>query len=267
MAITAHPDDECGAFGGALMQAHQRGAETSIICLTEGTAASHRGTAKSDQELAAMRRAEFAAGLRVLDVDHGEVLGYPDGRLANQNFLSVVTALVERIRRLRPQVILTFGGDGGVNLHRDHAMASYFATAAFHWSGNDAFAPEQLREGLAPYSPRKLYYSSPTFLVLHGAPPPKDMSSVPASLRLELGDLKHRKYEAFAQHTTQAPLLAQIRPQFEKYAGEEAYLLASAMGAIDHPVAETDMFAGITADDARLSPVPTQGEPLSATHQ
>jgi LmbE family N-acetylglucosaminyl deacetylase len=52
MCFTAHPDDECGAFGGALMQAHQRGVETSVVCLTEGRAASNRGNARSGDELA-----------------------------------------------------------------------------------------------------------------------------------------------------------------------------------------------------------------------
>lgn len=256
MAITAHPDDECGGFGGALMLAHQRGAETSVICLTAGTAASHRGTARSAEELATMRRAEFAAGLRVLGVDHGEVLHYPDGRLANQDFLSVVTVLVERIRRLRPQVILTFGGDGGVNLHRDHAMASFFATAAFHWSGHENFAPEQIQGGLPAYSPQKLYYSSPTFLIQHGVPPKEELAHVPPSLVLHLGDLKDRKYQAFRQHKTQAPLLEKIRSLFEKYAGEESYLLAAARGSASGSTVETDMFAGIEQAAGKVTPSP-----------
>src|ERR1700721_846625 len=66
MCFTAHPDDECGAFGGALMMAHQRGVETSVVCLTEGRAGSHRGNARNDDELAQLRRHEFAAALRVL---------------------------------------------------------------------------------------------------------------------------------------------------------------------------------------------------------
>ncbi len=81
MCFTAHPDDECGAFGGALMQAHQRGVETSVVCLTEGRAASNRGNARDGDELAALRRREFAAALHVLGVAHGEVLAYPDGGL------------------------------------------------------------------------------------------------------------------------------------------------------------------------------------------
>ena len=103
MCFTAHPDDECGAFGGALMLAHQRGVETSVVCLTEGRAASHRGDARSGEELANLRRQEFAAALRVLGVAHGEVLAYPDGQLAQQDFSGVTADLVERIR---PEVLI-----------------------------------------------------------------------------------------------------------------------------------------------------------------
>ena len=143
MCFTAHPDDECGAFGGALMLAHQRGVETSVICLTDGRAASNRGNSRNQDELAGLRRKEFASAFRVLGVTHGEVLDYPDGGLVSEDFAAVTTVLVERIRRFRPHVVLTFGGDGNVNLHPDHTMVSFFATAAFHWAGRSNFAPEQ----------------------------------------------------------------------------------------------------------------------------
>src|ERR1700691_6684966 len=187
MCFTAHPDDECGAFGGALMQAHQRGVESSVVCLTEGRAASNRGNARSSEELAALRRQEFAAALRVLDVAHGEVLTYPDGELARQDFIRVTTDLVERIRKFRPQVVLAFGGDGNVNLHSDHTMVSFFATAAFHWAGRSNFAPEQT---LLPYRPQKLYYSAAPFLALADEEEARKIALMPASLALELGDLK-----------------------------------------------------------------------------
>ena len=155
MCFTAHPDDECGAFGGALMQAHQRGVETKVVCLTEGRAASNRGSARSGDELAALRRKEFAAALRVLHVAHGEVLAYPDGKLALQDFTRVTTDLVERIRRFRPQVVLTFGGDGNVNLHPDHTMVCCFATAAFHWAGTQQFRPRANCRGTTSLPPAK----------------------------------------------------------------------------------------------------------------
>ena len=244
MCLTAHPDDECGAFGGALMLAHQRGAETSVVCLTEGRAASHRGDARTGDELAQLRRQEFAAALRVLGVAHGEVLSYPDGQLVQQDFPSVTAVLVDRIRRFRPHLVLTFGGDGNVNLHPDHTMVSCFATAAFHWAGRSNFAPEQLTAGLVPYRPQKLYYGAAPFLAYANAEEARRIALMPASLVLEVGDLKAKKLEAFMQHTTQAELLAKVKAVFEETGGEEKYLLAAARGMRSSPL-ETDMFEGI----------------------
>jgi LmbE family N-acetylglucosaminyl deacetylase len=244
MCVTAHPDDECGAFGGALMLAHQRGVETSVVCLTEGRAASHRGDARSSDELAQLRRKEFAAALVVLGVTHGEVLAYPDGQLVNQDFPSVTAVLVERMRRFRPHVVLTFGGDGNVNLHPDHTMVCFFATAAFHWAGRSNFAPEQIAAGLVPYRPRKLYYGAAPFLANADAEEARHIALMPASLVLELGGLKAKKLEAFFQHTTQAELLAKVKTVFEKTGDEEKYLLAAAPGLPSSPL-ETDMFAGV----------------------
>ena len=242
MCFTAHPDDECGAFGGALMLAHQRGVETSVICLTDGRAASNRGNSRNQDELAGLRRKEFASALRVLGVTHGEVLDYPDGGLVSQDFAAVATVLVERIRRFRPHVVLTFGGDGNVNLHPDHTMVSYFATAAFHWAGRSNFAPEQ--QGLLPYRPQKLYYAAAPFLAYADQEEARKIALMPASLVLELGDLKVKKLEAFMQHTTQAELLAKVKVVFEETSDTEKYLLAAAPGIRSTPL-EPDMFAGI----------------------
>jgi LmbE family N-acetylglucosaminyl deacetylase len=244
MCFTAHPDDECGAFGGALMLAHQRGVETSVVCLTEGRAASHRGGARNGEELANLRRQEFAAALRVLGVRNGEVLAYPDGQLAQQSFSQITTELVERIRRFRPHVVLTFAGDGNVNLHPDHTMVSCFATAAFHWAGRDNFAPEQTGMGLLPYRPQKLYYAVANFLAYADADEGRTIALMPASLVLELGDLKAKKIEAFLRHTTQAPIMAKVQAVFETHGGEEKYLLAAARGFRSSPL-ETDMFEGV----------------------
>ena len=246
MCITAHPDDESGAFGGTLMMAHARGVETSVLCLTAGTGGSHRGNARTDEELGRIRRQEFSVALATLEVDHGEVLDYPDGKLAQQNFEQVVASLVERIRRFRPHVVLTFGGDGGVNRHPDHTMASCFATAAFHWAGRSTFAPEQADAGLAPWLPQKLYYSATPFLFRTTPEEAREIALVPASLVLELEDRKAKKLQAFAQHKTQAEILSKGRDLIDKYFGQEKYLLAAAPGMRSSPL-ETDMFDGINA--------------------
>ncbi len=247
MCVTAHPDDECGGFGGTLMLAHRRGVETSVVCLTEGRAASNLGPARDEHELADLRRREFDAALSILGVAHGEILNYPDGQLAQQGFTEVTTDLVERMRRFRPHVVMTFGGDGNVNLHPDHTMASCFTTAAFHWAGRSNFAARHMEAGLLPYRPQKLYYAAAPFLAYADAEQARQIALMPASLVLTVEDLKAKKIEAFMQHTTQAQILGKVKEMIEKTGGEEKYLLAATRGMPTSPM-ETDMFAGIEED-------------------
>src|SRR5207248_5433080 len=74
LCVTAHPDDEAGGFGGTLRLYADRGVETHVICLTEGQAARNRGTAKTGEELAHMRRTEFAESCRLLQISQSTVL-------------------------------------------------------------------------------------------------------------------------------------------------------------------------------------------------
>jgi len=230
MCITAHPDDESGAFGGALLLANAAGVETTVICLTEGQAASNRGEAATGEELAQLRRAEFHAAGQVLGTSRGEVLDYPDGHLAEQNFVELVGVLVERIRRWRPQVVLTFGTEGGVNLHRDHTAICLAATAAFHWAGRTSAYPEQFANGLQPYWPQKLYYSATPFLLARNEEEKARTALTPHSLRLELGKHAESKLEAFRQHTTQAVLLEKARDIWQEAMDYEYYLLVAGQG-------------------------------------
>ncbi len=112
MVVVAHPDDECFAFGGAIALAADRGVETYVVCLTDGQAATYRGDAASGEELGRIRREEFAASCRVLGVTHHELLDYQDGRLEFAEFSRAAGRLVERMRRFKPDVVVTFGGDG-----------------------------------------------------------------------------------------------------------------------------------------------------------
>jgi LmbE family N-acetylglucosaminyl deacetylase len=150
MCITAHPDDEAGSFGGSLRLYHDRGVETCVVCLTPGQAATHRGGAASDQDLAAARRKEFAAACEILKVTRGLVLDYPDGQLHRQDLYKVVCDLTLHVRRFRPHVLLTFGPDGSITGHTDHSMASVLATLAFHWGDAPTVFPIKSQAKLLP---------------------------------------------------------------------------------------------------------------------
>lgn len=240
LGITAHPDDEVGAFGGTLLAYHARGVETCVICLTRGEAATHRGSAKSNEDLAQIRRAEFMESCKKLKVSQAYILDYPDGGLIRTDIIAAAGDLTRRVREIRPDIILTLGPEGAITGHLDHAMASLFATMAFHWSARKDRYPEQLNDGLTPHRVRKLYYATASFL-LPDRPP---VSPPPSTTVIDISAFLDAKIAASREHVTQAPLMARFAEAMRKHGRTELFHLV----AVDHPLdlqPETDLLSGI----------------------
>ena len=248
LCVTAHPDDESGAFGGALMLAAGAGAETFVLCFTDGQAGHFREGAAADADLGKLRRVEMDAASAVLGVTRHEVLNFPDGELASQSFQEMTGIVVEHIRRWQPQVVLTFGGDGGVNLHRDHTMISAVTTAAFHWAGRTEMYPDHVGTGLHSWSAQKLYYASTPFVSVRDRPElTETAATVLWSLTLELGQLAKRKLEAFGKHSSQRGVLERVGEHVTQGMSVERYLLVARRGMAS-VTADAGMFAGIVED-------------------
>src|ERR1700743_1809814 len=98
MCVIAPPAEEFLAFGAALALAAERGVEIYALCLTDGQAATNRGTAASGKELGKMRRDEFVASCEVLGIQKHELLDYQDAQLEFSNFSQLTGDIVERIR-------------------------------------------------------------------------------------------------------------------------------------------------------------------------
>ena len=236
MCVGAHPDDECFAFGGALALAADRGIETYVICLTDGQAATYRGDAASGEALGKIRREEFVASCKVLGVTHHELLDYQDGRMEFVDFSRAAGRLVERMRRFKPDVVITFGGEGGLNTHNDHMMASALTSAAFHWAGRAKRYPELAQ----PFQPKRLFYASTNFFI----PGRQVPLPPPWSVKLDIRSVQARKAAAFREHPSQGPVMETTRELFEKYGCEEFYTLVAAEG--DQPVRlMDDLFEGL----------------------
>jgi LmbE family N-acetylglucosaminyl deacetylase len=242
LCITAHPDDESGAFGGTLALYADRGVEVSVVCLTAGTAARNRGTARTDDELAELRAAELLLSCEFLGIRNCEVLNYPDGKLDRANFHEVVGVLVEKIRQLGPHVVVTFAPDGGLTGHPDHAMAGTFATQAFEWAGRPDRYPEQLSQGLQPHRAQKLYWATAEFVLpdrMPTAPPP-------VTARIEVGAERfERKIQAFMKHKTQEPLFDRLRKNLGRAPTEEMFHIAATREPRIAKL-ETDLFEGVS---------------------
>ncbi len=244
MCVTAHPDDESGAFGGTLKLYHDRGVETCVLCLTPGQAATHRGSAKSDQELAALRRKEFAAACDILRVTRGVVLDYEDGQLYRLDPYTVVGDVARHIRQFRPQVLITFGAEGAVTAHPDHSMASIFAALAYQWAGRSSLFPDQLEDGLKPHRTQKLYYGTANFTLAERQP----ISPAPITAEIEVGPYLGTRMAAFRAHQTQAPLFPIFDNAVRQHGTKEYFHLAARIhpGPVEH---ETDLFAGIRENE------------------
>ena len=192
------------------------------------------------QELANIRKGEFAASCNILQVSRPVILDYPDGQLYRQELNRVVYELTLHVRRFRPQVMLTFGAEGGVTGHPDHSMAGIFAAIAFHWAGRANRYSDQLHDGLAAHRTQKLYHSTAAFALPNRQP----ITFSPHTAVIDIGDHLETKIAAFKAHKTQAPLWPLFEENTRKRGRQELFHLAASVksGAVKP---ETDLFDGV----------------------
>jgi LmbE family N-acetylglucosaminyl deacetylase len=159
LGVFAHPDDETFCAGGTFARYAKDGAEIMVASATRGQAGQIRdarvGTRRT---IAAVREAELRLACERLGVAHVQCWDYLDGALADADFAGLVGHVVGLIREFRPQLVITFGPDGGYG-HPDHITISAAVTAACRQAGDPARYADQLAAGLAPHRPDRLYHS------------------------------------------------------------------------------------------------------------
>lgn len=131
LAVLAHPDDESLGVGGTLAKYAAEGVETYLVTATRGERGrfGSRGKTADPAEVGSVREAELRAAAAVLGIREVSILGYPDGGVDQVDATMAIRAIVSHIRRLRPDVIVTFGPEGAYG-HPDHIAICQFATAA-----------------------------------------------------------------------------------------------------------------------------------------
>src|SRR5262245_12380919 len=161
MAVLAHPDDEALAVGGTLAKYASEGADVFLLTATRGDSGRYRGHRPGDPKhpgssaLANIREAELRAAASALGVREVSLLDYQDQHLDRAKPREVTTAIVQHVRRVRPDVVVTFGPDGAYG-HTDHIAISQFTTAAIIAAASVAFTGTGI--DTAPHAVSKLYY-------------------------------------------------------------------------------------------------------------
>src|SRR5712671_6849188 len=161
----AHPDDETNALFALF--AHGMGMRAIDLQNNRGDGGQNEIGPELFADMAVLRTSELLAAHRLdgaeqyftraidygYSFDPGEVIG-KWGREA------IVGDFVRLIRTLRPDVVLTMNiqGRGG---DRAHEATTILTREAYLAAGNPAMFPEQLKEGLKPWQPKKLYFTAP----------------------------------------------------------------------------------------------------------
>lgn len=173
VGVLAHADDET-PVAPLLARYAREGVRVHLVVVSDGREGAGQqghiprpdGTATGDA-LATVRLDEARCAARALGAQPPVLLGFPDGRLGDyRTDRSLVYRLTERIagelQRLRADVVLTWGPDGGTG-HPDHRLVSSIVT--------------QLQRAGAPGVPERLFYMSLPVEVIQamnpqrGAPP------------------------------------------------------------------------------------------------
>ena len=232
LAVLAHPDDESFGIGGTLALYARRGYDTYLICATRGEV----GTVDEEhlngyKDIAELRTQELLRAAGHLGLKEVFFLGYrdsgmpgseenkhPDAQI-NHPIEEVAGRIVKYIRKLKPEIVLTFDPIGGYK-HPDHIHVHLATKLSFERADDASFQPE----AGSPFKPRALYYQvfPRTFLKwmtrlmpLVGKDPSKwgrngdinlkELAEVdfPVHVRLDIRPVADIKLKAGAEHVSQ----------------------------------------------------------------
>lgn len=178
LAVFAHPDDEI--LVGPLLAAYARqGVKIHLVIVTEGDKGTnaHAGI-PAGPELARVRADEARCSARALGLGDPMLLGFKDGELGDRArppwapLAQVEGALTKVFQTIRPDVVVTFGPEGGYG-HPDHRLVGAVVTQLVQ-AGVDG-APAALffagfpKDRLAKVGPTSIPWSptDPRFLTVH----------------------------------------------------------------------------------------------------
>jgi LmbE family N-acetylglucosaminyl deacetylase len=248
MMTTAHPDDENN--GLLVMLNRGQGYRTALATATRGNGGQNEigpeifealGVLRTE-ELAALHRFDGAEQYFTRAVDFGFSFSV-DETFQKWGRDEIVGDFVRLIRTIRPDVMAGLSPTG-VGGGQHHQASAILAREAFTLAADPTKYPEQIRDGLRPWQPKKLYY-----MTNFGGPADPNAARPAHVLSIDLSGydpLLGKTYteigtEARSMHKCQgmAQLLSLPGPMSSSY-----YLVESAIaGQLDRD--EKTMFDGV----------------------
>ncbi|MET8730657.1 N-acetyl-1-D-myo-inositol-2-amino-2-deoxy-alpha-D-glucopyranoside deacetylase [Streptomyces parvus] len=288
LLVHAHPDDESINNGATMARYAAEGAHVTLVTCTLGEEGEvippplARLTADRDDVLGPHRVGELAAAMRELGITDHRFLGgagrYRDSGMmgAEQNgrpgsFWSTpvdeaAAHLVEVIREVRPQVLVTYDPDGGYG-HPDHIQTHRVAMRAADLAADPAYGSG------APHTIAKIYWNRVEREVLEAAfdrlrttapdafPGIAAVADVPGvtesgqiTAEIDGSAYAGAKSAAMRAHATQiavdGPFFALSNDLGQPLLTTEFYQLVRGVRGVAGPERESDLFAGVPGADA-----------------
>ena len=154
LAIFPHPDDETLGLGSTLARYAAEGIETHLVCATRGEMGWYdsEGPNPGFEGVGLIRTEELNRAAQHLGLHSVDFLDYIDGYVDKANPAEIIGKLVTHIRRIKPQVVVTYAPDGAYG-HPDHIALSQFTNGALVCAADKNFSNIQ-----APHRVSKFYY-------------------------------------------------------------------------------------------------------------
>ena len=163
MQTTAHPDDEDG--GMLTLESRGKGASVLLLTLNRGEGGQNKVGSNLFDVLGVLRTLELTASDRYYGVEQRftRVADFGFSKSAEETFQKwqghdiALADMVRVVRTFRPDVLVArFSGterDG----HGHHQASAILTKEAFRAAADPNRFPEQIKEGLLPWQPKKLY--------------------------------------------------------------------------------------------------------------
>lgn len=130
LVTLAHPDDEAFGPGGTLAKYSFLGAEIHLLFATKGESGKNYLKKTRNHSLPHIREMEARKSAKILGCQNVSFLGFIDGELKQNNYHKLAQAIINKIEKFRPDLILTYE-EKGVSGHLDHIALSLTTTYAF----------------------------------------------------------------------------------------------------------------------------------------
>jgi len=214
LVIVAHPDDAEFLCGGTVARWCSEGWTVDYVLTTSGDMGS-RDPEMTRERLLALREKEQSAAAKALGVRECVFLRYPDGYV--EDTVELRGKLVREIRRLKPDLVVTWDPFRRGFNHRDHRLTGQAALDAIYpLARNPLGYPEHLEDGLEVHRVNEV--------LLAGTDQPDYYVDVSVFLNTKINAL--RKHKSQIGQAPVRELRKRLRARMAEVGKEPGYKLA-----------------------------------------